>query len=557
MSTCKKIDAKPVLIMKEGSGDKGKDSQLNSIQVARAISEVMKSSLGPKGMDKMLVTTFGDILITNDGRTILQEMDLQHPIARMMVDVAKTTDNEVGDGTTSSVVVAGELLGKAEQLIKKGLHPSIIVDGYEKAAEKALETLEKIALPVSLENKDELKKIAATSLASKIIANLDDPLSEIVVSAVFSVKREIAGKNVIDLEDIMIEKRLGESLASTSLIRGVIINKEILHPAMPRRIEKARIALIDRALDLEKTEFDSKLRIDRPEQMEEFIKQEEAVINGLVDRIAATGANVLILQEDLNKLAHYLLAKKGILAVRRVQQAIMKKVAKATGGHIVSNLDFLTEKDLGFAEIVEERTIGDAKMLFVEDCRDPQSVTILIRGANKRVVDEAERAIHDALCVVRDVVREQKIIAGGGAPEMEVARAVKKFAVTLSGKEQLAAMGFAEALEIIPAALSENAGLNLIDILTELRSSHEKGEVWAGINVFEGKIQDMKALGVFEPLSVKKQIIKSATEAAVMVLKVDELVSTKKAIRRDEEPKGERAKEEKRRENMKHFASMM
>jgi chaperonin GroEL (HSP60 family) len=454
-------------------------------------------------------------------------------------------------------VVAGELLGKAEQLIKKGLHPSIIVDGYEKAAEKALETLEKIALPVSLENKDELKKIAATSLASKIIANLDDPLSEIVVSAVFSVKREIAGKNVIDLEDIMIEKRLGESLASTSLIRGVIINKEILHPAMPRRIEKARIALIDRALDLEKTEFDSKLRIDRPEQMEEFIKQEEAVINGLVDRIAATGANVLILQEDLNKLAHYLLAKKGILAVRRVQQAIMKKVAKATGGHIVSNLDFLTEKDLGFAEIVEERTIGDAKMLFVEDCRDPQSVTILIRGANKRVVDEAERAIHDALCVVRDVVREQKIIAGGGAPEMEVARAVKKFAVTLSGKEQLAAMGFAEALEIIPAALSENAGLNLIDILTELRSSHEKGEVWAGINVFEGKIQDMKALGVFEPLSVKKQIIKSATEAAVMVLKVDELVSTKKAIRRDEEPKGERAKEEKRRENMKHFASMM
>ncbi len=545
------------MVIKEGSGNKGKNAQLNSIRAARTISEVIKSSLGPKGMDKMLVTNFGDVLITNDGRTMLQEMDLQHPVARMMVDVAKTIDNEVGDGTTSSVVVAGELLGKAEQLIKKGVHPTIIVDGYEKAAEKALETLEKIAIPVSIENKDELKKIAATSLASKIIANLKDPLSGIVVSAVFSVKREIAGKNVVDLEDIMVEKRLGESLASTALIRGVIINKEVLHPAMPRRIEKAKIALLDKALDIEKTEFDSKLRIDSPEQMEEFIKQEDAVIGRLVDKIVATGANVLILQEDLNKLAHYLLTKKSILTVRRVQHSIMKKVAKATGGHIVSNLDVLTEKDLGFAENVEERTIGGTKMLFVEDCRNPQSVTILIRGANKRVVDEAERSIHDALCVIRDVVREQKIVAGGGAPEIETARTVKKFAVTLSGKEQLAAIGFAEALEIIPATLSENAGLNSIDILPALRSSHEKGEVWAGINVFEGKIQDMKVLGVFEPLSVKKQIIKSATEAAVMILKVDELVSTKKKIRREEEPKGERAKEEKRRERMQQFASMM
>ena len=550
MPTTKKINAKPVLIVREGSGDKGKDAQINSIRAARTISEVMKSSLGPKGMDKMLVTNFGDILITNDGRTMLQEMDIQHPVARMMVDVAKTIDNEVGDGTTSSVVVAGELLGKAEQLIKKGVHPTVIVDGYEKAAEKALETLEKIAIPVSLENKDELKKIAATSLASKIVANLKEPLSEIVVSAVFSVKREIAGRNFVDLDDVMVEKRLGESLASTSLIRGVIINKEILHPTMPRRVEKAKIALIDKALDIEKTEFDSKLLIDSPEQMEEFIKQEDVVIGRLVDKIAATGSNVLILQEDLNKLAYYLLAKKGILAVRRVQQATMKKVAKATGGHIISNLDVLTEKDLGFAEVVEERTIGDAKMLFVEDCKNPHSVTILIRGANKRVVDEAERSIHDALCVVRDVIQEQKIVAGGGAPEIEAARAVKKYAVTLAGKEQLAAIAFADALEIIPATLSENAGLNSIDILPELRSNHEKGEVWAGINVFEGKIQDMKALEVFEPLSVKKQIIKSATEAAVMILKVDELVSTKKPIRRKEEPKGQRAREEALRERV-------
>jgi chaperonin GroEL (HSP60 family) len=418
--------------MKEESSDKGKNAQLNSIRAARAISEVMKSSLGPKGMDKMLVTNFGDILITNDGRTMLQEMDIQHPVARMMVDVAKTVDNEVGDGTTSSVVLAGELLGKAEQLIKKGVHPAVIVEGYEKAAEKALETLEKIAIPVSIKNKDKLKKIAATSLSSKIIANLKEPLSEIIVSAVLSVKKEIAGKNVVDLDDVMVEKRLGESLASTSLIRGVIINKEVLHPAMPKRVEKAKIALLEKALDIEKANFDSKLRIDSPEQIEDFIKQEDAVIGRLVDKIAFTGANVLILQEDLNKLAYYLLAKKGILAVRRVQQTTMKKVAKATGGHIISNLDVLTEKDLGFAEVVEQRTIGDAKMLFIEDCKNPHSVAILIRGANKRVVDEAERSIHDGLCVVRDVILEQKIVAGGGAPEIEVARAVKKFAVTLA-----------------------------------------------------------------------------------------------------------------------------
>ncbi len=299
-----------MLVLKEGAGDK-ENSLINSIQAARTISEIMKSSLGPKGMDKMLINNFGDIIITNDGRTMLQEMDLQHPVARMMVDVARTIDNEVGDGTTSSVVVAGELLGKAEQLIKNGIHATIIADGYEKASEKALETLDKIAIAISLENKDELKKIAATSLASKIISNLKEPLSEIVVSAIFSVRREVDGKNIVDLDDVMVEKKLGESLASTNLIKGVIINKEIIHPAMPKRVEKARIALIDKALDLEKTQFDSKIRIDNPEQIEEFIKQEDALVGKLVDKIACTGANVLILQEDLNKLANYLLAEKG------------------------------------------------------------------------------------------------------------------------------------------------------------------------------------------------------------------------------------------------------
>ncbi|MGA2682481.1 MAG: thermosome subunit beta [Candidatus Bathyarchaeia archaeon] len=553
-SAVNKVNAKPVLVLREGAGDK-ENSLLNSIQAARTVSEVLKSSLGPKGMDKMLINNFGDIIITNDGRTMLQEMDLQHPVARMMVDVAKTIDNEVGDGTTSSVVVAGELLGKAEQLIKKGIHPTLIADGYEKASEKALETLDNIAITISLENKNELKKIAATSLASKIISNLKEPLSEVVVSAIFSVIREVDGKNIVDLDDVMVEKKLGESLASTNLVKGVIINKEIIHPAMPKRVEEARIALIDKALDLEKAQFDSKIRIDNPEQIEEFIKQEDALIGKLVDKIASTGANVLILQEDLNKLANYLLAKKGILTIRRVNQSIMKKVAKATGGHIINNFDALTEKDLGFAEVVEERTIGGSKLLFVENCRNPHSVAILIRGANKRIVDEAERSIHDALCVVRDVVQEQKIVAGGGAPEIEVARSLRKYAVTLVGKEQLAVNAYADALEIVPATLSENAGLNSIDTLPELRSCHEKGEVWAGVNVYVGKIQDMKSLEVYEPLSVKKQIIKSATEAAIMILKVDEIVSTKKQIRREEQPK--KSPEEDRRERMEKLQYMM
>ncbi len=548
-----KVNSKPVLILREGASSHGKDAQLSSIRAARAVSEVLKSSLGPKGMDKMLVNNFGDIIITNDGRKMIQEMDLQHPAARMLVDVAQAVDNEVGDGTTSSVVIAGELLAKAEQLISKGIHPTIIIDGYEKASVKALEALESIAIPLTIEDKDGLEKIAATALESKIIANLKESLSKIVVSAILSVKREVDGLNIADLSDVMVEKKLGESLASTRLVKGVIVNKELLHPAMPKQVKKAKIALIDRALDIEKVQFDSKLMIENPEQMEEFIKHEEAIIGRLVDKIANSGANVLILQEDLNKIAYYLLAKKGIAAIRRVKQPLMRSISKATGAHIVSDFDVLSEKDLGYAELVEERKIGDDKMLFIEECKNPNSVTILIRGANKRALDEAERSIHDALCVVRDVIKEEKIVAGGGAPEIEAAKAVRKLAFTFAGKEQLAAMAYAEALEIVPEVLSENAGLSPIDILQELRNRHEKNELWAGVNVFEGKVQDMKALAVYEPLSVKKQVVKSATEAAVMILKVDELVSTKKPLKREEPPKGGRAREEYLRERMKTF----
>lgn len=546
----KKTNVKPVLILNKGTGNHGKDAQLNNIRAARVISEVLKSSLGPKGMDKMLINNFGDIIITNDGRKMLQEMDLQHPVARMMVDLSKAIDDEVGDGTTSSVVVTGELLAKAEQLINKGIHPTLIIDGYEKAAVRALEALESIAISMTIQDVDGLEKIAATALESKILADLKSPLSKIIVSAILSVRVELDGVNIVDLNDIMVEKKLGESLTDTSLIQGIIVNKELLHPLMSKSVNKAKIALVDKALDIEKAKFDSKLTIENPEQIEEFIKQEEIIIGRMVDKIADSGANVLILQEDLNTAAYYLLTKRGISAVKRVKQSTMRNIAKATGAHIVTNLDVLSGKDLGYAELVEERAFGEDKLLFIEGCKNPHSVTIFIRGTNKRVLDEAERSIHDALCVVRDVVKEQKIVAGGGAPEMEVAKAVRKLAVTFAGKEQLAAMAYAEALEIVPEVLSENAGLNPIDILQELKNRHEKNEVWAGVNVFDGKVRDMKALEVYEPLSVKKQIVKSATDAAVMILKVDELVSTKKSIKREEEPKSGRAREEYLREKI-------
>ncbi|MGD0072318.1 MAG: thermosome subunit beta [Candidatus Bathyarchaeia archaeon] len=529
MSTTIKTNAKPVLIMKEGSGaDTVKDSQLNSIAAARAVSEVMKSALGPKGMDKMLVNKFGDIIITNDGRTILQEMELQHPVAKMIVDIARTVDDEVGDGTTSSVVVAGELLGKAEELIKKGIHPTIIVEGFQKAAEKALETLESIAWSVNVEDEGVLKKIAATSMASKIVSSYKEHLSEIIVSAIFSVEKKVDGKCKVDLDDVMIEKKLGESLASTKLINGIVVTKEVVYPAMPKSVEKAKIALIGSALEIKKAQFDSKLVIYDPDQVEELIEQEELIIKGIVDKIAGTGANVIISGEDLDKKAHYFLAKKGILTVRRVKKSTMEKLSKATGGKIITNIDIITEKDLGHADLVEERCMGGDKMVFVEGCKNPHSVAILIRGANQRIVDEAERSIHDALCVVRDVVQEPKIVAGGGAPELEAARAIKKFGITLTGKEQLAALSYADALEVVPRILTENAGLNSIDILPQLRSLHEAGDKWAGMNVLDGKIQDMKQLEVYEPLSVKTQIIKSATEAVSMILSIDEILATGK-----------------------------
>ena len=519
----------PVMILREGSSrSRGRDAQHNNIMAAQVIAEVVRSALGPKGMDKMLVDSMGDVTITSDGRTILDEMDVEHPAAKMMIEVAKTQDDEVGDGTTTSVIVAGELLGKAEDLINKNVHPTVIIDGYRKAADKALQMLETIAITVEPKDKGYLKKVAMTSMASKLVAENREQLAEIVVEAVLDVAEKVGDEIRVDLDDIMVEKKPGESVTDTKLIKGIILDKEVVHPGMPKRVENAKIALLDTALEVEKTEFDAKINIETPEQMESFLKEEENMLREMVDKIAKSGANVLVCQKGIDDMVQHFLARKGVLAVRRAKKSDMEKLAKATGGKVVTNLNDMTKKDLGKAALVEERKIGDDKMTFVEGCKNPLSVAILIRGGTERIVDEAERSIHDALCVVRDVVQEPKILAGGGAPEIEIARTLRDYAESLPGREQLAVQRYAEAIETVPLTLGENAGLDPIDILTELRARHEKGEKWAGVDVFEGKVRDMENLEVYEPLVVKKQLIKSATEAATMILKIDDVIASGK-----------------------------
>jgi thermosome len=520
-----------VLILREGSSrSKGREAQHANIMAAKIVAETVKSALGPKGMDKMLVDSFSDVTITSDGRTILDEMDIQHPAAKMMVEVAKTQDNEVGDGTTTAVIIAGELLNKAEDLIEKNIHPTIIIDGYKKASEKALETLEKIAIQVEPEKrKDMMKKVAMTSMASKLVAENKEYLADIAANAVSQVVEETKDGFKVDLEDIKVEKKPGESITDTRLINGIVLDKEVVHTGMPKRVENAKIALLDAALEIEKTEFDAKINIESPEQMDAFLKQEETMLKDMVNKIDATGANVIVCEKGIDDLAQHYLATKGILTVRRAKKSDLEGLAKATGGKIITNLDDVRKTDMGYAALVEERKIGNDKMTFIEGCKHPKSVTILVRGGTQRIVDEAERSIHDALCVARDVVLEPRIVAGGGAPELEVARALRVYAEKVSGRESLAINAFAEALEIIPLTLAENAGLDPIDVISDLRSRHEKGETWAGIEVLSGKPKDMTKANVFEPQAVKKQIIKSANEAASMILKIDDIIASGKS----------------------------
>ena len=528
----------PVLILKEGSSrSRGKEAQKNNISAAKAVAEIIKSSLGPRGMDKMLVDSLGDVVITSDGATILKEMEVEHPAAKMMVEVAKTTDTEVGDGTTSAAVLAGELLKKAEDLLDDDVHPTIVVDGYEMAATKALEFLKEIAINVQPNDKKILKRVAMTALASKVVRESSDLLSDLTVDAILKVATVENGKYKASLDDVKVEKKAGGSVDETKLIQGIVLDKEVVHSGMPKRLKGAKIALINCPLEIEKTEFDAKINIERPEQIKAFIDEEQKLLKDMVEKIKATGANVVICQKGIDDVAQHYLAKSGILAVRRAKESDMEKTAKATGARIVTSLDDITPADLGEAGLVEERKVGEDKWVFIEDCKNPKSVTILIRGGTEKFVDEAERAVHDALMVVKDVVTYPYVVAGGGAPEVEVALRLNKYAEKISGKQQLAIKKFAEAQEIIASALAENAGLDPIDIMTELRHKHEAGEKWAGVDVYNRKTSDMYALNVIEPLSVKEQIIKSASAAASSILRIDDMIAAGKLKEPSKPPK--------------------
>jgi len=527
MSTQQQV---PIVLLKEGTTEtKGKDAQRNNITAAKLIAEVVKSSLGPRGMDKMLVDSLGDVTITNDGATILKEIDVQHPAAKMMVEVSKAIDNEVGDGTTSSVVVAGSLIEKAEELINRDVHPTVIVDGYKKCSVKANEILKNAALNVDPNNEDVLTKISKTSMASKMVSSNSDQLSKIVVDAIHLVA-ERAGDNLkVDIDDIKIEKKPGGSINDTTLIEGIVLDKEVVHGGMPKRVEDAKIAVVDSPLEIEKTEFDAKINISSPNQMNQFLEQENKMLKDMVDKIASAGANVLICQKGIDDIAQHYLAKANILAVRRAKESDQTKISKATGARVVTNLDELTSQDLGQASLVEERKIETDKWVFIEGCKNPKSVSILIRGGSQRVIDEADRSIHDALMCVRDVVEYPYILPGGGAPEALVSEKIREWADSLQGREQLAAEKFAEALESIPLTLARNAGMDVIDTQVQLRSKIANSEKPKfGIDVLNGKIADIASRNIYEPLLVKENMINAATEAATMILRIDDVIASSK-----------------------------
>jgi len=529
----------PVLILKEGtSRTRGREAQRNNIMAARVIGEVLKTTLGPRGMDKMLIDSLGDITITNDGAAILNEIEVEHPAAKMMVEIAKTQDDMVGDGTTTAVVLAGELLKKAEELLDQNIHPTILVSGYRKAANKAIDIMNKIATPVDIEDHQTMKKVALTSMASKAVGTAREHLAEIAIDAVKQIAEKRGDRMVADIDNIQIIKKTGKSLLESQLVQGLIVDKEVVHTGMPKKIENAKIALLDCPLEIEKTEFSAEIRIRDPNQMKAFLDQETKMLKEMVDKIKASGANVVFCQKGIDDMAQHFLAKEGILAARRVKQSDMEKLSRATGGRIITDLADLTEQDLGDAGVVEERKIGEDKMIFVEKCKDPRSVAVLIRAGLERMVDEAERAMTDALSVVSDVIENNKIVAGGGAVEIEIAKELRNYATKVGGREQLAIEAFADAIEVIPRTLAENAGLEPIDIIVELRSAHEKTDgKHMGVNVFTGKTENTYNNGVVEPLVVKEQAVKSAAESASMILRIDDVIAATKP-KEEKPPKG-------------------
>jgi thermosome len=493
---------------------------------AQVIAEVLKTTLGPRGMDKMLIDSLGDITITSDGATVLNEIDVQHPAAKMLIEVAKTQDDEVGDGTTTAVIFAGELLKKAGDLLEDNIHPSIIISGYRKAASKALEALEALSMDVDIGDLETMMKISNTAMRSKIVSSERDHLSKIAIEAVAQIVEERDGGVIADVDNIQIVKKEGKSLGETQLIRGIIIDKEAVHDAMPKKIEGARIALIDIALEVEKTEFDAEIRIRSPDSIKAFLDKEAEMLQKMVGQVVDSGANVLFAQKGIDDVAQSLLAKKGILAARRVKKSDMEKLAKATGARMISNLSDLKEADLGSCETVDERKIGDDKMIFVEGCSDPKAVAIFIRAGLERMIDEAERSLNDALCVIADVTETPKMVAGGGSIEVELSKVARAYAPQEGGREQLAIEAFADALEIIPRTLAENAGLDTLDTMVAIRSAHDKKKgVAMGVNVFGEGVIDMLKEGVVEPTVVKKQAIESAVDVASMILRIDDVVA--------------------------------
>jgi len=515
----------PVLILKEGSQrTAGREAQRSNIMAAKAVAGAVRTTLGPKGMDKMLVDTLGDVVITNDGVTILKEMDIEHPAAKMMVEIAKTQDSEVGDGTTTAVVLAGELLKQAEGLLEQEIHPTVIAAGYRAAADKSMDILKVIGVKVSPKDEELLKKVAITAMTGKGSGTARDELANLAVEAVKSVVDEDGS---VDIDNITVEKKVGGGITDSQIVRGVVIDKDRLHPNMPKKVTDAKIALLNAAIEIEKTEVDAKIEITSPDQLQAFLDQEETMLKDMVDRIVSTGATVVFCQKGIDDLAQHFLAKAGIYTVRRVKKSDMEKLGRATGGRVVTSIHDLTKNDLGKSCIVEERKIGDEKMTFVEGCENPKSVSIILRGGTEHVVDELNRAMEDALRVVGVVIEDKMLVPGGGAPEVELALRLREYAATVGGREQLAIEAFADSMEIIPKTLAENAGLDQIDSLVALRSGHEKGVKSSGLDMDTGEPVDMLKLGVVEPLRVKTQAINSAAEAAVMILRIDDVIASK------------------------------
>jgi len=518
----------PVLILKEGTTrNRGKEAQRNNITAARVIGEVLKTTLGPRGMDKMLVDSLGDITITNDGAAIVEEMEVEHPAAKMMVEIAKTQDAMVGDGTTTAVVLAGELLKKAEELLDQNIHPTILVSGYRKAVQKAMEIINDNAIPVEIDDRATHRKVAITSMGSKAVGPAKEHFADIAIDAVKQIVEKRGDKTIADIDNIQLIKKTGKSLFESQLISGVIIDKEVVHPGMPLKVEKAKIALLDSALEIEKTEISAEIRIRDPLQIKAFLDQENKMMQDMVEKVKKSGANVVFCQKGIDDMAQHFLAEEGMLVARRVKESDMEKLARATGGRIVTDLGDLKSQDLGTAGLVEERKIGDDKMIFVEKCKDPRSVAILIRAGLERMVDEAERAMTDALSVVSDIMENNRIVAGGGAIEVEIAKGLRNYSPKVGGREQLAVEAFADAIETIPKTLADNAGLEPLDIIVNLRAAHDKPDgQYRGINVFTGKIENMKEKGILEPAIVKEQAIKSAAESAAMILRIDDIIAS-------------------------------